>query len=300
MTRPLMLITLFLFAGWAFGEGDHAHHQHDHDHSQPSSSIEQSEDLQAQPSLSQQTVVVSIHPIALLVKSAWPALTVKTLVPINQSPHDFSMKPSHRVMVENADLIIWLGAELEPYLEKVLSSRHNHVALVQEADHHHDPHVWLAPQELEAMLQHIQSVLKLPQPTAFLQAYQQWLLSAKQRLQPYQDRGFVAYHDAFHHWVDYFQLTQLAEVAIDPEKPVGSRHLLNVRDILASGGAHCVFVEPQFTPRLLKKLTQGLEVKTVQIDPVASRFPVPSKTEDAGAFIRFYDSLLDGFEACLK
>ena len=38
------------------------------------------------------------------------------------SPHVFSMKPSHAKMLQNADLIFWVGEGLENFLEKPLSS----------------------------------------------------------------------------------------------------------------------------------------------------------------------------------
>jgi zinc transport system substrate-binding protein len=38
------------------------------------------------------------------------------------SPHGFSMKPSHAKMLQNADLIFWVGEDLENFLEKPLAS----------------------------------------------------------------------------------------------------------------------------------------------------------------------------------
>jgi len=38
------------------------------------------------------------------------------------SPHGFSMKPSHAKMLQNADLIFWIGEDLESFLEKPLKS----------------------------------------------------------------------------------------------------------------------------------------------------------------------------------
>jgi zinc transport system substrate-binding protein len=38
------------------------------------------------------------------------------------SPHGFSLKPSHAKMLENADLVIWVGEVLEAFLEKPLQT----------------------------------------------------------------------------------------------------------------------------------------------------------------------------------
>ena len=38
------------------------------------------------------------------------------------SPHGFALKPSHAKMLQNADLIFWVGEDLENFLEKPLKS----------------------------------------------------------------------------------------------------------------------------------------------------------------------------------
>jgi zinc transport system substrate-binding protein len=38
------------------------------------------------------------------------------------SPHSFAMKPSHAKMLQNADLIFWVGEDMESFLEKPLNS----------------------------------------------------------------------------------------------------------------------------------------------------------------------------------
>ncbi len=248
-----------------------------------------------------QKVLVSVHPLALLVKSAWPQLEVSSLVPANQSPHDFSLKPSDIQKVKQADTVIWLGSEIEPFLEKLMSQKASQIQLshsVQEQHHsehdHHEPHLWLQPDILVSLLSVIQKDMGLASPSVFLQAYQQWLINSEQVFAGLKTRGFVSYHDAFHPWVEYFALKQLDVVTHNPEKPVGTRHVVQVREILASGAAACIFVEPQFQGRLLKKLTQGLAVKRIKIDPLASLYEV----EDAN-FLSFYNQLSKQFQLCL-
>ena len=261
------------------------------------------------------SALVSIHPLALLVKTAWPELDVHTLVKANQSPHDFSLKPSHIKQVYQADAIIWLGSELEPYLEKVLGQKQNgsqsqvdltsfdshpETGHTDHDSHHqngaaHDPHLWLLPTQLRPMLEKIAMQLSLPEPARFYKLYDAWLAVARFQMNDKTKMGFVSYHDAFAGWVDYFSLNQLAVVTNNPEKPVGTRHVLEVRDILASQKQACLLVEPQFQGRLLNKLQSGLDVRLVKIDPMASEFAV----KDAN-FLDFYSQLLKQFSICLK
>ena len=64
--------------------------------------------------------IKSIHSLAsyLMDGIAKPDLIVDGYA----SPHGFAMKPSHAKMLQNADLIFWVGEDLESFLEKPLSS----------------------------------------------------------------------------------------------------------------------------------------------------------------------------------
>lgn len=276
----------------------------------------------ATPSLEGQSVLVSVHPMALLIKSAWPELEVSSLVSANQSPHDFVLKPSDMSNIAAADAVIWMGETFEPYLAKALRGQRQVDLSVtldeadahandgqagdehendEHADHHdhdahiHDPHLWLDPNGIKKILSFVQSSLALPAPKAFIAQYDAWLSSAATTLIPHKDVGFVSFHDAFHAWVETFKLNQVAVVTSNPEKPVGTRHIVEVRNILASGQVQCLFVEPQFQSRIVTKLHKGLSIKVIKIDPMASKFLI-----DEAGFINFYQSLLGSFTQCFS
>ena len=68
-------------------------------------------------------VVASIKPIHSLVSFVMDGVgKPDVIVDGYNSPHNFSLKPSHAKMIENADLIIWVGEDLEAFLEKPLNT----------------------------------------------------------------------------------------------------------------------------------------------------------------------------------
>ena len=68
-------------------------------------------------------VVASIKPIHSLVSYVMDGIGKPDLIVDGYaSPHGFAMKPSHAKMLQNADLIFWVGEDLENFLEKPLSS----------------------------------------------------------------------------------------------------------------------------------------------------------------------------------
>jgi len=68
-------------------------------------------------------VVASIKPIHSLASYLMDGIAKPDLIVDGYaSPHGFAMKPSHAKMLQNADLVFWVGEDLESFLEKPLSS----------------------------------------------------------------------------------------------------------------------------------------------------------------------------------
>ena len=62
-------------------------------------------------------VVTSIKPIHSLAAYVMDGVEKpNVIVDGYNSPHGFSLKPSHAKMIEKADLIIWVGEDLEAFL----------------------------------------------------------------------------------------------------------------------------------------------------------------------------------------
>ena len=68
-------------------------------------------------------VVASIKPIHSLTSYLMDGVGKPDLIVDGYaSPHGFALKPSHAKMLQNADLIFWVGEDLENFLEKPLNS----------------------------------------------------------------------------------------------------------------------------------------------------------------------------------
>ena len=68
-------------------------------------------------------VVASIKPIHSLVSYLMDGVAKPDLIVDGYaSPHGFAMKPSHAKMLQNADIVFWVGEDLENFLEKPLNS----------------------------------------------------------------------------------------------------------------------------------------------------------------------------------
>ena len=68
-------------------------------------------------------VVASIKPIHSLASYLMDGVGKPDLIVDGYaSPHGFALKPSHAKMIQNADIIFWVGEDIESFLEKPLKS----------------------------------------------------------------------------------------------------------------------------------------------------------------------------------
>jgi zinc transport system substrate-binding protein len=247
-------------------------------------------------------VIASIKPVHSLVAAVMgdagqPALLLKT----NVSEHIYSLKPSDAVSLQDADLVFWIGPDLETFLTKPmasLSSPDRAVALINangikklpprsgpgfadDGDHDMvDPHIWLSPANAKAMVAAIMENLSRIDP-ANAKVYSENAKRETARLSELDARlrdklatipgkGFIVFHDAYQYFEHDFGLHAVGAIAIHPDSPPSAAGLAALRKDITSRSAVCVFAEPQFDPKLISVLTEGTNIKTGTLDPLGA------------------------------
>jgi len=80
-------------------------------------------------------VIASIKPLHSLVSYVMDGVgTPGILVDGSSSPHTFQLKPSHATMLQEADIVFWIGEDLESFLETPLESiakNSKHITLME-------------------------------------------------------------------------------------------------------------------------------------------------------------------------
>ncbi len=259
-------------------------------------------------------VAVSIKPIHALVAGVMggvgePAL----LVPGGASPHGHAMRPSEARALHGADIVFWIGHELESFLERPLAGvaettrvvalseidgieplafREGDVGAKHEGhdhDHHvhedgaRDMHLWLDPTNAEVMLRHIVDRLGVFDP-ANKAAYEangsviglrlkQLDQHLRRQLAPLAARPYVVFHDAYQYLERRYGLRPLASITVHPERRPGAATVRDVRRAIREDGAVCVFTEPQFRPAVIETLVAGTGVKLGELDPMGAAVP---------------------------
>ena len=271
------------------------------------------------------TVLTSIKPIQLItVELTKNVATPDVLLGSNTSPHDYALRPSDVKRLRNADLVIWYGNDLEPFLTKILKDQDNVLTISDieglelrefsgEHDHHdhhghdhgtHDPHFWLGYkptlQAAEAIA-HKLAQLDEENKQQYLEnlaAFKQQLAEQKEaisaQLKPVSASGYYVFHDAYAYFENDFSLNHLGHFTVSPERKPGAKTLISIRKTLAAEKAFCVFSEPQFTPAVVESVTRGSNAKTGVLDPLGIDVAAVE-----GGYFKFKQNLADSFSNCL-
>ncbi len=193
------------------------------------------------------TVLTSIKPIQLLVTELTQGVTSPdVLLQSNTSPpHDYALRPSDVKKIASADLVIWYGHDLEPFLEKVVSDRSNILTISQipdldlrefDSEHNHDhdghdhgshdPHFWLGVSQAQQVAKAVVNQLGSLDPENAAQ-YQENLkkfetelsqtdLEIKKKLSPVKDKGYFVFHDAYGYFEERYELNQMGALHREP------------------------------------------------------------------------------------
>jgi len=272
-------------------------------------------------------VVTTVKPLNLIVQELTNGLAEsETLLPIGTSPHDYALRPSDVKKLRNADLVIWVGPELEMFLTKMLAGSKNSLALTEQhsiafrhyedgveinhGDHSHshdgiDPHLWLGPKQAIEAANVISEALIQLDPlhknkyednlSLFVSGVEQAIIELNKELKPLAAHGYYVFHDGYGYFEEQFGLNNLGHFTVDPDRRPGAKTLVSIRRSLQEKQAKCVFSEPQFSPAVVKSVVSGTEINIGTLDPMATEI-----AEEQGGYVRFLQELGQSFSKCLK
>lgn len=282
-------------------------------------------------SIAQPQVVASILPIHSLVAAVMQEVAEpELLLRGGSSPHDYSLRPSDVRTLNQAELVFWVGEELETVLARSLAQtpartialmanpslellpvREGGLWEAHDHDHdyhdhgHQDTHIWLEPRRAAVMVEQIATVLSEHDPIHADQ-YRHNATEAASRLQaleaeiietlaPVRTTPYIVFHDAYQYFENRFGTAAVGSISLNPERRPGARRIIDIRQRIDDGGVACVFSEPQFEPALVNTLVNGTEAGSGVLDPLGATL-----TPGPEAYFQLLSGLAQALRDCLE
>ena len=214
--------------------------------------------------------------------------------------HSFQLRPSQAATLADAGLIVWIGPEMTPWLDRTLDGpaagvRQRQLLSVPgtilltatepdndaaAADHDHgetDPHAWLSPINAALWITVIATDLADLDPAnattyAANAAKAQTDLTALDTeiaalLHPAQGVPIVVAHDAYGYFASHYGLTLAGTIADGDAAAPGAAHLRSLQALLVESPI-CVFPEVNYDPKLAALLIEGTPARLgTALDP---------------------------------
>jgi zinc transport system substrate-binding protein len=259
--------------------------------------------------------------------------TPALLLDSGASAHDFQLRPSQAVALARADLVVWIGPELTPWLDRALATTASDVprlGLLQsegtvlrsyaDADedaahddhddgHGHggtDPHAWLTPENAILWLPVIAEALGRADPDHAAQyrtnastavtALHALDATLAARLDPVRDVPLVMGHDAYGYFADHYGLRIAGTIALGDAASPGAGRLSDLRAMLEANSVRCVFPEATHNPRQAEALTEGTAARLgPALDPTGT-----SLDPGPGLYAAVLAGLTDAILSCTE
>lgn len=251
------------------------------------------------------SVVTDIPPVHSLVARVMAGLGAPDLIiRAGASPHSYSLRPSEAAALERADLVVWIGPELTPWIEKPMQvlagdARRLELMAVEETirlparseaifddhadDHDHgeiDPHAWLDPMNGRAWLGAIAQVLAEMDPEN-AEIYRANAAAGRSEidaavneaitiLDPMKAVPLAVFHDAFQYFAARFELSPKAAIFANDARTPGPARIAALQEYLQSEQVECLIAEPQFDQSFVDLVLDGTNARTVELDPMGA------------------------------
>lgn len=278
-------------------------------------------------------VLTSIKPLQLIAAAVQDGVAVpEVLLPPGASPHNYALRPSDVRRVQSADLLYWIGPDMESFMPRVLKGRslptvtvqelpdlklrhfaednHSHAEHADDHDHDHRPgsldaHLWLSPTNARVIAAQMAADLSAADPAnapryqGNLKAFNERLDALdsrlKARLAVVSGKPYFVFHEAYDYFEDAYGLKHTGVFSVASEVQPGAQHVAAMRARLQEVGKTCVFSEPPLRPRLAETLTAGLPVKLAELDALGGYTPATAQ-----GYEQVLEKLGNDLAACLE
>jgi zinc transport system substrate-binding protein len=227
---------------------------------------------------SRQSVVASFYPIAWAVQQVGgDRVTVTNLTPAGAEPHDLELTPDQIDEVLDARVVFELGHGFQPAVEQAAEQRDGRtVELLPKGTT--DPHVWLDPVRMAAIVRTVQRELTRADPSgraAYARNVERVLgaldaLDARYRdgLARCERDVIVTAHEAFGHLAKRYGLRQEGVAGLSPDAEPDAKRIAQLTDLVERDGVTTVFTEELVSPRIARTLAREAGVRTATLNPL--------------------------------
>lgn len=272
------------------------------------------------------------HPKLKIVSSFYPLLEftkqiggnrveVSSLVPIGIEPHDFDPTIRQIQNAETADILIYNGAGLEKWIEKInvkskVDASQNLSLLNSNGEDKsgmYDPHVWLDPVLAKGQVESIRNALMNADPlnakyysenaNKFIEKLDKLDDDMRGELLDCKKHDFISFHNSFSYFAKRYGLNQHSIYGLSPEGEILPQKLQQIIQLAKDKALSTIYSESLIDPRFANVVAEEIPNGKVMVLSPIEGINQKEQNQGIGYLDRMYEnikSLRIGLECPLK
>lgn len=228
-------------------------------------------------------VVAAFYPLAEAVRQVGGRYVhVVDVTPAGVEPHDLELTTDQVDRIQDARLVVVLGDDFQPALEKAARDRDGATLVVVDhlrSETNDDPHVWLDPARMRDIVDAVQAALtKVAPKHAKVFALRAARFDAQLSrldvefsvgLARCERRLLVTAHEAFGYLASAYALSQRGVAGLSPDAEPDPKRLAELADLARDEGVTTIFTEELVPPKVAETLAREAGgLKTEVLNPL--------------------------------
>nr|WP_319487316.1 metal ABC transporter substrate-binding protein [uncultured Caproiciproducens sp.] len=221
-------------------------------------------------------------------------IDVTNLVPAGTEPHDWEPATTDVVNLEKADILVYNGASMESWVEKVLGSLQNKNLTAVEASKgldlmaghaeegeettKYDPHVWLSPENAKKEMENIKNALvqaDAANKNTYESNYEKYAAQFDELDQEYKtaatsftSKDIIVAHQAFGYLCKAYGLNQIAIEGLTADSEPDPARMSEIIKFAKEHKVKTIFFEDLVSPKVAETIAKAVGAKTATFNPL--------------------------------
>lgn len=247
-------------------------------------------------------IYTSIYPVYDFVKKVGgDKVDVTNLVPAGTEPHDWEVSTSDIVNLEKADMLIYNGAGIENWTDKVINTLDNKdivyiktsegldIHKVSEEDSHsheedghshgsYDPHTWLSIKNAKKEMENIKNALVKYDPDnakyyednyeEYAKKFDELDKKYSDTLGPIENKTIIVAHEAFGYLCSDYDINQEGIEGLTPDSEPDPARMSEIIKFAKENNVKTIFFEELVSPKVAETIAKEIDAKTEVLNPL--------------------------------
>ena len=243
-------------------------------------------------------IYTSIYPLYDFTKKVGgDKVDVTNLVPAGTEPHDFELSTKDIVNLEKADMLVYNGAGIENWTDKVIDSlESDKIAYVKSSEglelhttedehdddgHNHgstDPHTWLSIENAKKEMENIKNALVEIDPdnaSYYEENYETYSKKFDEldnkfhtTLDSIENKSIIVAHEAFGYLCDEYDIEQVGIEGLTPDSEPDPARMTEIIKFAKDNNIKTIFFEELVSPKVAETIAKEVGANTAVLNPL--------------------------------